>query len=831
MKFISTSFVLFIISLLVSAFAKAQLTGTLTDTNNEPIAFASIYIKGTYQGTTTNTDGSYALQLNGKGQYEIVYQSLGYEPQTISVDFIEQGQVLDVQLKEEVASLEEIVLQSDENPAERVIREAIAHREENRRKFSSYTANFYSRGIWRMEDVPEKFLGQEIGDLEGSLDSVTRSGVIYLSETFSKIAYQAPDNFKEHIVASKISGDDNGFSANSAESANFDFYNNNIDLNNRIVSPIADYAFGYYRYKLLGTFYDDNNFLINKIQVTSRRPKDNTFDGIIYIVEDQWTIYGLELTTLGENINVPAIDSITFNQDFTYEPSSGDWVKRSQSIDFSFGLFGFKGNGRFIANYTDYNFDPQFEKSSFGPEVLSFERDANKKDSTFWNTKRPVPLTVEETKEYIKKDSISTVRNDPKYKDSVDRARNKFQVMDLLNGYTYRNSKKNERYTYNGFAGLDAFKGFNTVQGFMMGTGVSYYKGFDEDYNSSLYIGSDFTYGFSDDRLRYTGRITYRFNRINYRYLTLSGGTETRQINNSNPITGLENMISSLMFERNFAKFYEVDFGRIGYGEELFNGLFVNASVAYERRQPLINTTDQVWFTQSDVDYTSNNPLELDNGRIAFIDDHQILKAGLDVRLRFGQKYQSYPDRKYNITNEKYPTVYLNYEGGFASDNSNYNFQHLRMSLTQGFDMGNLGRSSYWANAGTFFNAEDISFVDYRHFNGNQLRYKLSALNPYSFGLLSYYDYSTNEDYAQVHLQHDFKGFILGKVPGINRLNLDMVLSGKALFTERKPYFEASAGINNIGWGKFRPFRVDYVHSITSGRNYGAFIFGANLGF
>ncbi|MFT6799296.1 MAG: hypothetical protein ACJAWA_001425, partial [Nonlabens sp.] len=92
------------------------------------------------------------------------------------------------------------------------------------------------------------------------------------------------------------------------------------------------------------------------------------------------------------------------------------------------------------------------------------------------------------------------------------------------------------------------------------------------------------------------------------------------------------------------------------------------------------------------------------------------------------------------------------------------------------------------------------------------------------------YDYSTNSDYAQFHLQHDFKGFVLGKIPGLNQLNYDLILSGKALFTDRKPYFEASAGIDNIGLGKFRPFRVDYVYSTTSGRSYGAFVVGINFG-
>lgn len=807
-----------------------QITGTVTDATGEPLPFASIFIKDTFIGTSTNVDGQYALEFKKSGNHIVVFQSLGYKTFEKAVDIKQFPFKLDASLKEETTTLDEVVVRSNENPADRVIRAAIKSREANRLKSNSYTADFYSRGLWRMEDVPEKFFGQEIGDIQGSLDSVSRSGIVYLSETVSEIAYKAPDNFKEYITASKVSGDDQGFSLNSAEAANFDFYNNNIDLNNRIVSPIADYAFDYYRYKLVGTFFDNNNFLINKIQVISRRPKDNTFYGFIYIVEDQWTIYGLELTTAGENINVPVIKELTFKQDFSYESSLQEWVKRTQNVTFSFGLFGFKGNGRFIANYTNYNFQPDFDKKTFGPEVLAFNIEANKKDSLFWKTIRPVPLTTEETREYVKKDSISTVRNDPKYKDSVDAVNNKFNPLKLLTGYSYRNSNEQSVLSYNGVLGLDNFGGFNTVQGFVISTGLAYTKGFDQDYNSSLNTGMNFNYGFSDDRLRYTAYANYRFNRINRRTISIAGGTQASQINVTQPITGLENTISSLFFERNFAKFFELDYGRIGYSEEIANGFFLAGSLGYERRQPLHNTTDQVWFTQSDVNYTLNNPLTLDNSRLAFIEEHELVKTGVSLTIRPGQKYQSYPDQKINVNNEKYPTISLAYEGGLGASSNIYNYHQFKASVFQNFDQGNLGRSSYWVNAGTFLNAEGISFIDRQHFNGNQLRYKLEALNPYGFGLLDYYDYSTNESYAQVHLQHDFKGFILGKIPGINLLNYNLILGTKALMTERKPYFEASAGIDNIGFGAFRPFRVDYVRSITSGRNYGAFVVGIEFG-
>lgn len=820
----------FLAFFLFSFIASAQITGTIADADGEPIPFASVFIKDTYTGTSSNVDGIYRLEFKKTGNYTIVFQSLGYKAEEIETQIDKFPFELNAVLLTETTSLDEVVVRSDENPADRVIREAINNREANRLKGSSYTADFYSRGLMRMDDVPEKFLGQEIGDIDGSLDSLTRSGIIYLSETVSDIAYQAPDDFKEFITASKVSGDDRGFSANSAESANFDFYNNNIDLNNRIISPIADYAFNYYRYKLLGTFFDNNNFLINKIEVISKRPKDNTFNGIIYIVEDQWTIYGLELTTTGENINVPFIKELTFKQDFSYEAASIDWVKRTQNLTFSFGLFGFEGNGRFIANYTNYNFKPNFDKKSFGAETLAFNREANKKDSLFWKNIRPVPLSIDESKEYVKKDSIAAVRNDPKYKDSVDRVNNKFSPLDIFTGYSYRNSNKNYRISYDGVISPENFGGFNTVQGFVIGSGLSYSKGFDEDYNSSLYTGVNFNYGTSDERLRYDGRISYRFNRINRRTISLAGGTQVNQINSSNPISGLENTISSLFFERNFAKFYELDFARFSYSEEVKNGFFLNGSIGYEQRQPLENTTDQVWFTQSDVDYTFNNPLLLDQNRLGFIQEHELLKVSAGLTIKPGQKYQSYPDQKFNITNEKYPTIRLAYEGGFAASEENYNYHQVSASIWQNFDQGNLGRSSYWINAGTFFDADGISLVDAQHFNGNRLRYKLQALNPYGFGLLDYYDYSTSNSYAQAHIQHDFKGFLLGKVPGLNLLNYDLIVSGKALMTERKPYFEVSAGIDNIGFGNFRPFRVDYVRSITSGRNYGAFVVGINFG-
>jgi hypothetical protein len=104
--------------------------------------------------------------------------------------------------------------------------------------------------------------------------------------------------------------------------------------------------------------------------------------------------------------------------------------------------------------------------------------------------------------------------------------------------------------------------------------------------------------------------------------------------------------------------------------------------------------------------------------------------------------------------------------------------------------------------------------MDYAHFNGNKLSISPNSGTTNHFNLLDYYAYSTNSRFAEFHGEHNFKGFLLGKIPLINRLNFHVVAGAKGLFTgDRKPYTEASIGIDNIGFGKWRFLRVDYVIS------------------
>lgn len=815
--------VLFLFLLACSFPVAAQIVGKVTNTKGESLPYVNIYLENSYTGTTSNEDGNFELQVSEKKTYTVLFQFLGYTTVTKTVEVNSFPYILNVSMKEELVSLDEVVINTSEDPAYRIIRATIAERKINLDRIAAFKADFYSRGLWRVDSIPEKILGQEVGDFDGQLDS-TRTGIIYLSETISKIAYRSPDDFKETIVASKVSGNDNGFSFNSAQDANFSFYENSIDLNAAIVSPIASNAFSYYRYKLDGVFYEGNK-LINKILVTPKRPNDRVWKGVIYIVEDDWQLYGAELATNGQAIQVPFVKELIFKQNFSFDPKHNFWVKRSQTIDFSFGFFGFNGDGRFIAVYSNYDFTPEFQQRSFTNEVLNFEPEANKKDSLFWKGIRPVPLTDEELNDYIRKDSIQELRKSKPYLDSIDAKHNRLGLLDVLFGYTYRNSFEKWDVSYQGpLPGVN----FNTVQGWNAGLGLSYFKSYDENRTRWLSVFSRATYGISEDRIRIAGGAVFNFNRTNRLRLGVYGGSEVVQFNRSQPISPIVNTISTLFFERNYMKLYELNYANIRWSQELFNGLRVAASSGFEQRRPLFNNTDYVTIPNDKVDYTSNNPRQginevLKPGIVA----HELIKTTVSAEITFGQKYMSYPDGKYNLGNEKYPSLSLQLENGAAASVDGYDYSELSAQLYQRINTGNKGEFIYRLKGGTFFNGEDISFADYQHFNGNQTRVGTSFNYTNTFNLLPYYDLSTNKSYFEGHIEHDFRGWILGKIPGINTLNFNLVAGAHVLSIDgNAPYSEFSLGIDNLGWGTFRFLRIDYVRSNYNGVGDGAFIFG-----
>src|SRR6185437_2133345 len=411
---------------------QVTITGKITDEQNKAVPFASVYIKNTTKGTSANSEGEYVLQVKA-GIYELQYKAIGYQQEARKVS-VNANQQINVVLKTEAYQLKDVIVRAGgEDPAYAIIRKAIKKRKSHLNEVNAYTCEVYIKGLQKLLDAPKKFMGFDVqkATREAGLDS-NRRGIVYLSESESKYSFQKPNDVHEEMISSKVSGSNRAFSFNRASDLKINFYENIQNwegISNRpAISPIADNALFYYNYRYMG-FSEENGETIDKIKVMPKRGYDACFQGYIYILEDSWRIYGLDLyITKKQNINF--VDTLRINQQF-FPVRQKAWMPSSLKFEFTAGLFGFKIGGYFIALYKDYDLEPSFSKKEF-TEVLRIGKGVNKKDSAFWENERPIPLTEEEKTDYKNKAVLAKKRESKPYLDSLDKVNNRFSAAKLL---------------------------------------------------------------------------------------------------------------------------------------------------------------------------------------------------------------------------------------------------------------------------------------------------------------------------------------------------------------------------------------------------------------
>ncbi len=817
----------------LSLFSFAQVSGTLVDQAGKPISYATIILEQTQQGVISNDKGEYEIKPKSTGNYTFAFQFLGYKTERKNVQYEGKPLTLDVVLQEEEFQLDDIVIKVGKNPADEIIRRAIANKTKNTQGVASFSADFYSKGMIKSLKIP-KFAQDKVyvgEDKASGLDSLGQ-GILYLSETVSELKYQKPNQLKEHIVASKISGNNSGYSFNTADESMYDFYDNQFrmaDFDIQMISPLANQAFSFYRFNLEATF-KDNGVVINKIKVTPKVKNQPVFFGDIYIDDDTAALYGVDLTVTGVSLQQPFLESIAISQNFFYNEANQTWVKRSQTLDMLINLFGFKGQGVFLSVFNNYNFTPNFTRADFGKEVLSFAKDANKKDDDFWTNQRLYPLTVEESKDYQFKDSIRERIESPAYRDSIRMVRNRFDVLAPITGYRYRSKKEHFTLNYDGLIELDKI-GFNTVQGFYMGTGLSA-TWYEKDKKSYTRAAADVNYGFASERFRAYGTLSHQFNDLNKSSVYVRGGTKIEQFHKDN-ISEVFNSLFSLLFRKNFAKYYNNEEAYVGYkGKFVDEAISLGAEVGYEQRKPLFNNANGSFYTGSRA-YTSNDPTAPLNDLSAPIELHHLYKFKVGANINLGMTYISYPEERWYIRNAKYPKINVGYEKAFGGSENRYNYDLVTVGIKQDITLGNKGEFSYAVKGGHFFNGKDIAYVDHKHFSGNETHLNIENDRMSSFNLLPYYSLSTNKSYLETHLEYNFKGFIMNRLPLLKWTGWNVVAGyHNAATSEAKVYQEFTVGLSNIGIGSMKGFRVDYVRAYQGSAFFkDGFMFGFKKDF
>ena len=104
--------VLGLIALMIGGFANAQikLSGKVTDTKNRPLQGASITIKNTYDGATTDSLGNFTITTDEKGAQIIEVTISGYKASEQTITIGNQPLTISFSLKEQVTELRAVVI-------------------------------------------------------------------------------------------------------------------------------------------------------------------------------------------------------------------------------------------------------------------------------------------------------------------------------------------------------------------------------------------------------------------------------------------------------------------------------------------------------------------------------------------------------------------------------------------------------------------------------------------------------------------------------------------------------------------------------------------------
>lgn len=793
-------------------FASAQqytLTGIVKDLAGQPVPFASVYLKNTTQGTSANVDGKYEIKLN-KGEHNISFRAVGYKQLDKKV-IIPQTLLLDIILTSESYTLSNVTIRANaEDPAYEIIRKAIKQRKYHLNEVKGFNCDVYIKGVQRLNGAPKKFFGQDIQKIM-ELDT-NRKGIIYLSESQSKFSFRRPNDVHEEMISSKIAGRNNAFSFNKASDLIINFYDNYL-LENTLsargfISPIADNALFYYKYKLLGET-TENGEVVNKIEVIPRRTNDPVFRGIIYILEDSWRIYNTDLY-LTKNAGINFIDTLSINQQFTKVQDT--YMPTSINFQFNGNVLGFKFAGYYVGIYNNYDLSPVFPKNFFNGEILKVTEMVNKKDSLYWSNNRPIPLTPDEKTNYIKKDSISKRKESKSYLDSLEKDNNKFGLGKLLlNGYSI-----NDRYDkkYYRFDPILRSLFYNTVEGFGFKYGVTYSKVFENRRTYS--IRPEVRYGFANQKL--TGSISgsYYYDPVKRASYGASFGNGIFDLNNQGSMTLLGNSINSLFYEKNFSKFYEKTFVNLNTTRELASGLQATVNVDYSRNHTLTNSSDFKFFDNKEREFSSNNPFNPEAEKPLF-PTYTSLSATVNFTYAIGQKYITRPDGKF-YTESKYPRISLLYKKGFNGIlNSDVDYDFVKAEVYQDrISLGLWGYTSFLVGAGKFLNNKSLYYPEFKHFQGN-----ISTIFPPNlrkFQYLNFYLFSTNRQYFEAHVEHNFAGFFINKIPLLRKAKLEEFIGGGYLSSpEKRNYKEFYFGLQRLVLRASYGFAYDANTKLTQG--------------
>jgi hypothetical protein len=763
--------------------------------NKEALPFVPVLIKGTAIGAQSDFDGNFIIKTSKLGD-SIVASYVGYKNTARPINKKLQTQVINIAMDDiGGVALEEVVVKAGDNPAHRIVKNCIKRKDvNNKSNLKSFEYEAYNKLEFDLNRIPkemrEKKLLKPISFIFNNVDSANSgekpSLPFFIVENLSQFYSKSnPTRKKEIVLASKVTGIENSSISQVLGDMyqNINVYDNNILVfNKQMPSPISDNGLFYYKYYLIDSAFEGNQYIYH-IRFKPKRTQELSFAGNMWIADTTWGVKRLEMS-LPKEANINFVNAVNSVQEYSFIDSVWFLTKDRIVIDFAPTKKAIGFYGRKTTSYKKIKLNKPMPDNfyEFGDKIIVEDSVLHKSDA-FWEENRHDSLTLREKKIFK---MIDTIQSLPVYATWVDI----FYL--IVAGY-----KKVNNFEIGPYFNMVSY---NKVEGMRLRFGGRTSEMFSKWYELSGYLA----YGLQDEKWKYAlGFKTFLSKKPHRQLIGMNYRSDYEILGQSTNGFSQDNVLASFLRSSPLTNLTRVDQTEAYYDREWFPGLISKFFITGRAFTP-VGLNKYTYYKK--------------DGSIGEKDNITNTEARISLRFAWKEKYVGVGFRR-TYLGTRWPIVQLNYAKSLQDAfKGEYDYHKVVLNVTDRFRISPLlGYTDYIIEGGKIWGAVPFPLMELH--GGNQTY----VYDYMAFNMMKNYEFASDK-FVSVAVFHHFEGLFFNKIPLLRRLKWREVATAKAVWgtvnnANRKtlifpstlnaltkgPYAEASVGIENI----FKIFRVD----------------------
>lgn len=643
-----------------SFFAQETITLTVVDIQTqEPIAFVKIG-DGQIEPVLTDIDGKATLDVYASRDYSFSF--FNYLDTTFTGEELIRDSL--VYMLPDIQLMDEVVITPGENPAHRIIRNAMDKRKENDpMRNHSFRYDSYSK-FYLTGENKEPLNRDTITDTSELITlNLLDEQYIFLTETGATRSFSPPSYDKEIVTSYNVSGvKDPLFATLVNQFQSFSFYDNIFTINQQeYINPIAPGSIRRYLFVLEDTLVHDDQDTTYTIYYRPRKGKNfEGLEGYLFIHTNNWALEKVISSPYeqGDLLDIKVIQSYRYTNDFKWFPDKLSTEFQFKGI--SLGKYT-QAIGRSNLYIKNVAFDVEIDKRFFDPVQIEVAEGA-KEDTTQLATFRGSENTQKELNTYTVIDSVSEANN-------LGRLLDLFKILSTGKIPIGKLSIP-----------IDRIIDFNQQEGYRLGAGLETNRRLSKWFG----LGGYFAYGFRDEEWKWGGDMHFTVDqkrdiRMNLHYsedLLERGGLE------------MMNDGFNLADQSLYRDFFINRLDRRRKAEVTFSGL-----IRQNMQLSIFGNYNRYWYT----DEYAYQPI---SNATASNSEFDVAETGIEFKWNIREKIMLLDDRRVSL-GTKYPRFNFKMAKGWDGiSESDYEYYRFNLTIDQDFSIRGLGELKLSSKSG-----------------------------------------------------------------------------------------------------------------------------------